>query len=38
LAFACMVTHTKGTGGNVCGPIIRDLLDRIAPAARDSRR
>jgi len=29
LAFACMVTHSKGTGGKICGPIVSDLLRRI---------
>lgn len=29
LAFACMVTHSSRFGGDVCGPIMRDVLSAI---------
>ena len=29
LAFACMVTHSTGTGGGVCAPLIAEFLRRI---------
>ena len=30
LAFACQVTHATGGGGQVCAPIIRDILQNLA--------
>jgi len=36
LAFACMVTHTQGFGGDVCGSIVADLLSHIPDSSSDS--
>ncbi|MFD2110859.1 penicillin-binding transpeptidase domain-containing protein [Thiorhodococcus fuscus] len=36
LAFACMVTHTQGFGGDVCGSIVADLLSRIPDSPSDT--
>jgi cell division protein FtsI/penicillin-binding protein 2 len=29
IAFACMVTHSAGTGGDVCAPLMRDILQKL---------
>ena len=36
LAFACMVTHSTGTGGGVCAPLIAEFLRRINHLSKPS--
>ena len=30
LAFACLISHTIGTGGEECGPVVADWLAALA--------
>ncbi|MDS4032249.1 MAG: penicillin-binding transpeptidase domain-containing protein [Candidatus Contendobacter sp.] len=32
LAFACLISHTAGTGGEECGPVVADWLAALATA------
>ncbi|EXJ14144.1 penicillin-binding transpeptidase domain-containing protein [Imhoffiella purpurea] len=36
LVFACMVTHTQGFGGEVCGSMVADLLRRLPETPSDT--
>ena len=37
LAFACVISHTQGTGGKQCGTVVANFLAALAEAAKNEK-